>query len=210
MARLLPLFPLRLVAFPGSAIPLHIFEERYRTMVGAAAKDGSEFGIVLARDKGVVDTGCTVVVERVTERYSDGRFDVLTRGRRRFKLLSVDEAEDCLRGDVEFFDDESEESPSPELRALALMSWEKLRELLGAGAEAPETPSAASPALGFELARSIDDLDFQAFILGTRSESQRLEHFIAFAAKHAEKTLEKERLKLVIRSNGKGHPPTGL
>ena len=54
MPRLLPLFPLQLVAFPGSAIPLHIFEERYKLMVGEAEAAGSEFGIVLARDNGIM------------------------------------------------------------------------------------------------------------------------------------------------------------
>ena len=61
MARLLPLFPLQLVVFPGSPVPFHIFEERYREMVGAAEADGTEFGIVLARDNGIVNAGCTVL-----------------------------------------------------------------------------------------------------------------------------------------------------
>ena len=86
MSRLLPLFPLQLVVFPGSAVPLHIFEERYREMVGEAEAAGSEFGIVLAKDDGIVNTGCTVIVEDVLERYPDGRFDVLTRGQRRFEI----------------------------------------------------------------------------------------------------------------------------
>ncbi len=84
MSRLLPLFPLQLVAFPGTAVPLHIFEDRYKTMVGDCERSGAEFGIVLAKDGGIVNAGCTVVVETVLERYPDGRFDVLTRGRRRF------------------------------------------------------------------------------------------------------------------------------
>jgi Lon protease-like protein len=62
MARLLPLFPLQLVVFPGSAVPLHIFEERYREMVSAAEASGTEFGIVLARDNGIMNAGCTVLV----------------------------------------------------------------------------------------------------------------------------------------------------
>src|SRR5580692_10988595 len=60
MNQLLPLFPLQLVAFPGSAVPLHIFEDRYKEMVGEAEAKGSEFGIVLAREGGIVNAGCTV------------------------------------------------------------------------------------------------------------------------------------------------------
>ena len=95
MARLLPLFPLQLVVFPGAAIPLHIFEERYRDMVGEAEARGTEFGIVRTitrgEETGIAHTGCTVTVESVVNRYPDGRFDVITRGRRRFQIVSLDE-----------------------------------------------------------------------------------------------------------------------
>ena len=74
MAGLLPLFPLQLVALPGNPIPLHIFEPRYREMIGEAAAKGSPFGIVLAKEGGIVNAGCTVVVESVPTRYPDGRF----------------------------------------------------------------------------------------------------------------------------------------
>src|ERR1039458_6092080 len=57
---LIPLFPLQLVVFPRVHIPLHIFEDRYKEMAGDAIRDGSEFGIVLAREDGILNTGCTV------------------------------------------------------------------------------------------------------------------------------------------------------
>jgi Lon protease-like protein len=103
---LLPLFPLRLVVFPGNLIPLHIFEPRYKEMVGEAADAGTEFGIVLATSDGISRVGCTVVVEEVANRQADGSFDVNTRGKRRFRVLSLDQEKSYLRGDVEFFDDD--------------------------------------------------------------------------------------------------------
>ena len=60
--RLLPLFPLQVVVFPRTPLPLHIFEERYKEMVGQAMRENSEFGIVLAKDDGIVNAGCTVTV----------------------------------------------------------------------------------------------------------------------------------------------------
>src|SRR6185437_3827303 len=111
MARLLPLFPLQLVIFPGCAVPLHIFEERYKEMVGEAEAAGTEFGIVLAKDGGIVNAGCTVVVESVLKRYADGRLDILTRGQRRFIIRSLDQDKDYLRGEVEYFNDEDTGSP---------------------------------------------------------------------------------------------------
>ena len=106
MSGLLPLFPLRLVVFPGNQIPLHIFEPRYKEMVGEAAAAGTEFGIVLATSDGISRVGCTVVVEQIGNRQADGSFDVNTRGKRRFTILSLDQEKSYLRGEVEFFEDE--------------------------------------------------------------------------------------------------------
>ncbi len=72
-SRLIPLFPLQVVVFPRTRLPLHIFEERYKEMVGDAIRDQSEFGVVLAKEDGIVNAGCTVTVEKVMEMYSDGR-----------------------------------------------------------------------------------------------------------------------------------------
>ena len=82
-----PLFPLGLVALPHELVPLHIFEERYRTMIGEAIEEGSEFGIVWLSDDGLKGVGCACVVERVLERMEDGRMNVVCRGTRPFRLL---------------------------------------------------------------------------------------------------------------------------
>src|SRR5690348_1492316 len=103
---LIPVFPLQVVVFPRTPLPLHIFEERYKEMVGNAIRDNSEFGIVLAREDGIVNAGCTVVVEKLTQMYSDGRMDILTRGKRRFEIESLNEEKDFLQAQVQFFDDD--------------------------------------------------------------------------------------------------------
>src|SRR5215472_12444875 len=95
---LLPLFPLRVVVFPRTPLPLHIFEERYKQMVGEAIRAKSEFGIVLAKEEGIVNAGCTVVVEKVLKTYPDGRLDIMTRGLRRFEILDLNQEKDYLRG----------------------------------------------------------------------------------------------------------------
>ena len=88
---LLPLFPLQVVVFPRTPLPLHIFEERYKEMVGEAIRAQTEFGVVLSKDDGIVNAGCTVRVEEVTKQYDDGRMDVLTRGCRRFEVVGLNE-----------------------------------------------------------------------------------------------------------------------
>src|SRR3569832_176450 len=109
---LLPLFPLEVVLMPGGHLPLHIFEERYKEMVGEALRDKSEFGIVLVTGKGLAEIGCTATIEGVLKEYPDGRLDIVTIGRRRFEILLVNEERDFLRGAVEFFDDDSD-APAP-------------------------------------------------------------------------------------------------
>src|SRR4030095_8606134 len=100
-SQLLPLFPLQLVVFPRTQMPLHIFEERYKEMIGDAMRDNTEFGIVLAKEDGIVNAGCTVVVERVLKQYPDGRLDIMTAGRRRFEVVTLNEEKEYLRGEVE-------------------------------------------------------------------------------------------------------------
>ena len=105
-AKLLPLFPLEVVLFPGAALPLHIFEPRYRLMVGEAIEKKSEFGVILSQDGEIADAGCTARVNKVARRYEDGRFDIETIGRRRFLPGALDQSLPYLQATVEYFDDE--------------------------------------------------------------------------------------------------------
>src|ERR1022692_601184 len=136
--RLLPLFPLHVVVFPRTRLPLHIFEDRYKEMVGNALRENSEFGIVLARDDGIVNAGCTVIVEKVLNNYPDGKMDILTCGRRRFDVVMLDEEKDYLRGEVQFFDDDDADEPTPlEAQHAALTQY---KSLLESGVLRPPTP----------------------------------------------------------------------
>src|ERR1017187_8373092 len=127
--RLLPLFPLHVVVFPRTRLPLHIFEDRYKEMVGDALRQNSEFGIVRAREDGIVNAGCTVIVEKVLNNYPDGKMDILTCGRRRFDVVMLDEEKDYLRGEVQFFDDDDADEPTPlEAQHAALTQYKSLLE----------------------------------------------------------------------------------
>ena len=205
---LLPLFPLQLVAFPGSAVPLHIFEERYKEMVSEAETSGSEFGIVLIKDGGIVNAGCTVMVETVLQRYPDGRFDVITRGQRRFSIVSINEELPYLRGEVEFFDDTDWTSANPTLRERALAAYQVIRD--NQSTEHEDAPDPADPLLSFQLASVVADLDFQNMILRSRSESERLQQFIAVVEPYLEKKQYRAKMQKVAGQNGSGHKPAGI
>lgn len=188
---------------------MHIFEERYRAMVGEAEARGTEFGIVRTMADGeenrIAGTGCTVVVESVVNRYPDGRFDVVTRGRRRFEIVSLDDAEPCLRGTVEYFDDDQPPAPVPdELVSRALAAHDRLRQELSPGEDAsPMKP--AQHELSFHLAEKIDDLDFRSLMLQCRSEPERLRLFAQFTDGYIPRRQYVAHMQKKAPTNGSGH-----
>src|SRR5579863_8431965 len=104
-----PLFPLGMVALPREVIPLHIFEERYKTMMNECLRDESEFGIVWLSDDGLRETGCACAIERVLERMEDGRMNLVSRGTRPFRVLERQGHLAYPAGVIEFLEDREEE-----------------------------------------------------------------------------------------------------
>ena len=203
MSALLPLFPLQLVVLPGAAVPLHIFEDRYREMVGEAETAGTEFGIVLAKNEGILNVGCTVSVEAVLRRYPDGRFDVMTRGRRRFRIVSIDREKAYLRGAVEFFDDDDPKPPViPALHTRAIEAL-RARAIEAFRALDQGELDASNPLLSFELARVVDDLDVRSALQVMRSETDRLTRLIEFLEDYVPKREYAEENK-AHRANQRG------
>src|ERR687890_566460 len=101
-----PLFPLGLVLIPHELVPLHIFEERYKLMIGECLERDREFGIVWLSDDGLKEIGCSARVSKVLERFDDGRLNVLVEGTTPFRLLRRIDDLPYPAGDVEPLDDE--------------------------------------------------------------------------------------------------------
>src|SRR6266545_896059 len=95
------LFPLGVVLLPTERIPLHIFEPRYRELIGECLESGREFGLVLADDDGVRDVGTRAAVTEVLERFDDGRLNIVVEGRERFRVVEVNESGSYHTGAVE-------------------------------------------------------------------------------------------------------------
>jgi len=201
-SRLLPLFPLQVVVFPRTRLPLHIFEERYKVMVGEAIQREEEFGIVLAREQRIASAGCSVAVESVIERYPDGRMDILTRGRKRFEIESLNQELDYLRGEVRYFDDEDQTEPEPEIRKQVLRHFRLLKKLDGSQGRAE--PDLADPQLSFQLAQILPDLDFLSTLLQQRSEASRLKQLNQYLAEYIPRQRAIERVQGVAPTNGFG------
>src|SRR3954462_8884020 len=105
-----PLFPQGLVLLPGEVVPLHIFEERYKLMIGECIEAGTEFGIVWMADDGLKDVGCTARITQLLERMEDGRMNILVQGDAPFRLLRRIEDMPYPAGAVELLPEEEEDA----------------------------------------------------------------------------------------------------
>ena len=106
----IPLFPLGLVLLPQMPLPLHIFEERYKLMIGKCLEKNKEFGIVYFNGTDIQAIGCTASIQKVLKRYEDGRLDIFTRGENRFEINEMYDHKPYLEAGVTFFDDKLEEN----------------------------------------------------------------------------------------------------
>lgn len=198
---MLPLFPLETVLLPHCELHLHIFEDRYKEMIGECLERRQEFGVVQARGGGLMRIGCTASIEEVLRKYDDGRMDIVTIGRRRFALEEVTGGRSFLRGKAQFFEDVDEARPDRPLVMEALAAWLDLVKAKNAEAEPPDLDH---PQLSFLLAGISQDLHFRQRLLEMQSERERLE----FVRDHLRRQLEKEHIRAamekVIRSNGHG------
>jgi len=199
------LFPLQLVVVPGEVVPLHIFEERYKRLVGETV-DGGEFGIVLVDGDSLRECGCTVRVAEVLEQLDDGRMNILVEGGRRFRLIEVREPEDpeaeYLRALVEYLEDAEPGAPEA-LREGVLGVFRKMLVLMDV--ETPRPPVGEGP-LSFRVAAAVDfGAPLKQELLESVSEQQRLETLLTVMETLLPRLeLRKEREE-AIRGNGKGH-----
>ncbi|MGA3189762.1 MAG: LON peptidase substrate-binding domain-containing protein [Bryobacteraceae bacterium] len=192
---LLPLFPLQVVLLPGAELPLHIFEDRYKEMIGEAIRDRMEFGVILASEKGIVNTGCTAMIDKVLHEYPDGRMDILARGRRRFEIMMLNEERSFLRGSVEFFDDEEESPVAPDIRQRAIDGYHEVSK---------EAIDLDQPQLSFRLAQPVSDLGFRQTLLAIRSEADRMRQLADFFPVHNLRQRRIQHVKEVAPRNGHG------
>jgi len=205
---LLPLFPLPVVLFPRTPLPLHIFEERYKEMMRDVLDSKAEFGVVLAGEKGIVNTGCTATIDKVIKRYDDGRLDVLAVGRRRFEIILLNDEKAYLRGAVEFFDDEQFEPIAPETQQRALEGYNDMRQL--EKTEPAENPEMSDPQLSFQLAQAVADLDFRQVLLATRSEADRIKRLAEFFPAYTSRQRQTLHMRELAPRNGHGKWPPSL
>jgi Lon protease-like protein len=195
-----PLFPLGIVTLPSEYVPLHIFEERYKTMVGECLERDGEFGIVWLTEDELKEVGCAVEVARVLERMEDGRLNILCQGTRPFRLVERQEDLPYPAATVEFLDDRDEELDE----AILTRAHQSYSELVEQAADRTLEPDEVAPLTAYEMAATVDfGLDAKQGLLELRSENARL-RLVDRLFRAATKRLDYvERAQVRAKSNGK-------
>jgi Lon protease-like protein len=195
-----PLFPLGIVALPGELIPLHIFEERYKTMINECLERETEFGIVWLSDDGLREVGCACAIDRVLERTEDGRINLVARGTRPFRVLERQGHLPYPAGLIEFVHDR-EDTPDPQLLSAA---HEAYAELVRRATDRDPAPEELEGMSAYAMAATVDfGLDAKQGLLDMRSENARL-RLVTRLFRAAIKRLELvDRVQERAQSNGK-------
>jgi Lon protease-like protein len=200
LSRDFPLFPLGIVALPGEMIPLHIFEDRYKTMMNECLRDEKEFGIVWLSDDGLRENGCACAIDRVLERTEDGRMNLLTRGTRPFRVVERQSHLAFPAGVIEFLMDR-EEAVEPELLDQA---HEAYAELVKRATDNEPNSGDLAEMDAYAMAATVDfGPDAKQGLLDLRSENARLRLVTRLFHAALERLELIDRAQERARSNGK-------
>ncbi len=166
----LKLFPLGLVAYPTKVIPLHIFEDRYKTLINECLSLDKEFGMVFSMDNKLVDFGCSLSISEVIKTYSNGEMDIITHGERIFKVHTETIENDLHIGQIEFQKDITESN----MKIFDALKEKYLQLLLQLGL-GHEIERHMQKTLSFELIEHIQlPHEVELLLISTRSEIERL------------------------------------
>jgi Lon protease-like protein len=196
------LFPLGIVLLPTERVPLHIFEERYKELIGECLQADGEFGLVLADEEGMRTTGTRAAVVEVLERFPDGRLNIVVEGRDRFRIVRVTSGRSFDTAIIEDVPDEEDlVAPVGEELAECLEAYRRLVD--AAGADAGEFDAGAG-SVAFQIASVIDFTpEVKQELLELRSEGERLVKLTGLLDRAVDSVLLQRRAR--ERAAGDGH-----
>jgi Lon protease-like protein len=199
------LFPLGIVLLPTEQVPLHIFEPRYRELVGECLEDEREFGLVYADDDGMRPIGTRAAIVEVIERFPDGRLNIVIEGRDRFRLLELTDGRSFHTGQIEAIDDADDPGDAATVdRALALFA--RLIELTGAEVEPPD---AGHEQLSFAIAGRFElSASLKQELLQETSERTRLARICEILEGAAAAVERQREIAALAQRNGRAQPHT--
>jgi len=197
----IPLFPLDVVLFPGMLLPLHIFEPRYKAMIGRCLAENIEFGVVLAGEDRVAKIGCSAEIAQKLKEYPDGRMDILTAGRTVFQVIELLQEKEYHEAMVELLPEEIlPEDPQNENRLID--AFQKCHTLIfgqpwGSSSRDTDVP------LTYQLAAQLPlELEDKQKLLETRDESERRVFLMNQISTILPQLAERQRMRKVAGGNG--------
>jgi Lon protease-like protein len=194
------LFPLDVVLLPGERVPLHIFEERYKDLIGTCIENSEEFGLLLAEETELRTIGTSARIVDVINRYDDGRMDILVEGRDRFKVTRVTETRSFLTAEVQPFPD-AKAGADPGRVAECLAALERVAEVTGVDPDAVEI---GEEDVAWRVAAQVDfGTDFKQELLEMRTENERLDQLAQALDKAATAIAGQKEIRKRAAGNGK-------
>jgi len=194
-----PLFPLGLVLLPGEAVPLHIFEERYKVMIEECLEEGREFGIIWLADDALKDVGCSARITHVLERFDDGRMNIIVEGTDPFRLERRIGELAYPAGDIELLDDDSD-ADEASLERTRTGYADLVEQVTGTRPE----PEALAELSAYGMAATLDiALSAKQALLELRSEPARLEQLEALFAEAIKRI--RKAARVAEQASGNGH-----
>jgi len=200
----LGLFPLPIVLLPTETTPLHVFEARYKELVGECLTEGRDFGLVLEDEDGMRAIGTRAAVVAVTRVYDDGRLDVVVEGRQRFRVLRETEGRSFRTAEVEPVEDD-DDTPADEAEvARVLELFDELAAVAEADVERPE-PDVGS--LAFAIAARVEfGAPVKQELLELRSEAERTRRLEGLLARAPEALTTERDVRERAAGNGRVSP----
>lgn len=198
------LFPLGIVVFPDSTLPLHIFEPRYKQLVARSIEENKPFGINLIESAQLYPTGCTVEISEVFRQYPDGRLDIAITGRKRYTLQTLYEGEaPYYTGSVNFFDDDPEELNSDLRASVVAMYNETVRLVYPHSYNDLLVDEETDGVISFFMAQKsgLDVLKKQQ-LLESRSENERLDILNIILSELLPELRLKQKLQQIVMNDG--------
>jgi ATP-dependent Lon protease len=200
----IPLFPLGMVLFPGQAVPLHIFEPRYRLMTRQCIDTRSPFGIVFVHAGNIAQTGCSALIVKTLKEYDDGRSDILTAGQKAFHLVRTHDDQAYFEADVEYLEEDFE-GVDARVSANLEQLFEKCHRLLSDEA-APRFETEGGISLAYHIASELPlDVAFRQTLLELRSEAERQRRLAARLTEWYPQLQKRDHVRGKAGGNGHGN-----
>jgi Lon protease-like protein len=197
------LFPLNLVLVPGEQAPLHIFEPRYRELIGECLDFGNDFGLLLEDDEGMREVGTRCKVVEVIDRFPDGRLNVVVEATERFQLLEVTNGRAYRTAEIETLPDESDTPLEDEVEEV-LAAY--ARVVAAAEAELDDLDLDAD-SVAYQIAARIDfGTEVKQGLLELRSERERVIKLAPMLNQAAEAVEREREIRTRAAGNGRVEP----